>query len=220
MGKGRTMRRRRPLTCDPEPTSGVGAAPGQGDACLTMPGVTLVPMRPQDLEAFVDQEIADYADERVLDGSWSRREALARSRAELTRVIAWEHEAMNADRQRLLTAIDGNGERVGWLWVKLGPAGRWSTSAFLCQITVAGPFRRHGYGRSMLAALEALLAGDGISDLRLNVCESNLAAKSLYAAAGYRLAEQYPTMRLLRKPLAVDLAASLHASNAVRGQAV
>ena len=63
----------------------------------------------------------------------------------------------------------------------------------------------------MLAALEDLLAGKGIAESSLNVCESNLPAKSLYRAAGYELAEQYPTMRLLRKRL--DGAAML--SNAV-----
>jgi ribosomal protein S18 acetylase RimI-like enzyme len=158
-------------------------------------------MTPRDLDAFIDQEVADYADERVRDGIWSPRVARERSRAELARVIGWEHEALTAERQRLLTATDVNGERVGWLWVKLGPPGSWSRSAFLCQMTVAGTFRHHGYGRSMLAALEAMLAKEGITDLRLNVCESNLPAKCLYTAAGYRLTTQFPTMRQLQKPL-------------------
>ena len=69
-------------------------------------------------------------------------------------------------------------------------------------MTVARPFRRYGYGRAMLAALEALLAGEGITDLRLNVYESNLQAKCLYTAAGYETTGQYPTMRQLRKLLA------------------
>ena len=68
-------------------------------------------------------------------------------------------------------------------------------------MTVARPFRHQGYGRSMLAALERKLADQGIGELTLNVWESNLAAKRLYAAAGYGLAQQYPTMRQLRKYL-------------------
>ena len=208
------MRRRRLPIRDMAPTSSPGVTtPGQVAECLTLPGVTLIPMTHQDLEAFVDQEVADYADERVFDGTWSRHDAPERARAALVRVIAWEHEALTAERQRLLTATDVNGERVGWLWVKLGPPGPWSTSAFLCQITVARPFRHHGYGRSMLAALEALLAKAGITDLRLNVGESNLAAKSLYAAVGYRLAEQYPTMRQLRKTLSGDLNSGIQSSD-------
>lgn len=168
------------------------------------PKVTLEPMAPRDLEAFIDEEVADYADERVLDGTWSLRVALERSRAELARVIGWEREAVTAERQRLLSARDSDGECVGWLWVKLRPPGPWSTSAFLCQMTVARAYRHRGYGRSILAALEALLAVEGITELRLNVCESNLPAKCLYSAAGYLLAEQYPTMRQLRKRLSVD----------------
>src|SRR5688572_15911951 len=109
-----------------------------------MPDVTLVSMTAEDLDAFVDEEVADYARERVLDGAWSRRDALQRARADLARVIAWEHEAVTAERQRLLTAVDLlDGERVGWLWAKLGPPGPWAHSAFLCQMTVARQFRHH-----------------------------------------------------------------------------
>src|SRR5688572_3310185 len=166
-----------------------------------MPDVTLVPMTPQDLEAFIDDEIADYADERILEGAWSRRDALDRARTALLTVIAWEHQAVDDERQQLWAALDTAGRRVGWLWVKLGPTGAWSTHAFLSQMTVARMLRHQGYGRSMLAALERKLADQGIGVLTLNVWESNLAAKRLYAAAGYGLAQQYPTMRKLQKYL-------------------
>jgi hypothetical protein len=46
-----------------------------------------------------------------------------------------------------------------------------------------------------------MLAREGITDVSLNVYESNLPAKYLYAAAGYELSAQYPTMRQLRKCL-------------------
>jgi GNAT superfamily N-acetyltransferase len=68
-------------------------------------------------------------------------------------------------------------------------------------MTVSRPFRRHGFGRAMLAALEAMLAGEGITELCLNVCESNLPAKALYAATGYLPTVQHPTMRTLQKHL-------------------
>lgn len=166
-----------------------------------MPDVTLVPMTPQDLEAFIDEEIVDCAREGVLDGTWSRRGALGRARAQLLTVITWEHQATTDEHQRLLTAVTADGRRVGWLWVKLAPAGPWSASAFLCQMTVARALRHQGYGRAMLAALEERLAGDGIDEVHLNVWESNLPAKCLYAAAGYELAAQFPSMRQLRKRL-------------------
>jgi len=161
-------------------------------------------MTPQDLEAFIDEEVVDYAHERVLDGTWSRRGALGRARAELLMVVAWERQATTAEHQRLLTAIAPDGRRVGWLWVKLAPAGPWSATAFLCQMTVARALRRQGYGRAMLAALEESLADDGVDEVHLNVWESNLPAKALYVAAGYVLAIQFPTMCQLRKRLGAE----------------
>jgi ribosomal protein S18 acetylase RimI-like enzyme len=166
-----------------------------------MPDVTLAPMSSQDLGAFVQAQVADYARERVLDGSWARSEAVERAWAGLVRVIAWEEEAIHAERQWLLTAITPPGESVGWLWVKLGPPGPWGRSAFLCQMTIAQAVRQQGYGRAMLAALEAMLAAEGFVELRLNVRQANLPAKRLYAAAGYELVAQHATMRQLRKSL-------------------
>lgn len=166
-----------------------------------MPDLTLTPMTGQDLGAFIQAQVVDYAHERVLDGSWSRSDALERSSDSLVRVIGWEHEAMHAERQRLLTAVTPLGESVGWLWVKLGPPGPWGRSAFLCQMTVAPAVRQQGYGRAMLAALEAKLAAAGFVELRLNVCEVNLPAKRLYAAAGFEFVAQHATMRQLRKRL-------------------
>jgi ribosomal protein S18 acetylase RimI-like enzyme len=166
-----------------------------------MPEVTLVPMTRKDLDAFIEAQVADYARERVLDGSWSGRSALERAWAGLVRVIGWEQEAMHAERQRLLTAITSSGEAVGWLWVKLGPPGSWGQHAFLCQMTVERAVRRQGYGRAMLAALEAMLTAERFAELRLNVCETNLSAKALYDAAGFEAVAQHATMRQLRKTL-------------------
>lgn len=169
-----------------------------------MPEVTLVSMTDADLHAFIAEEIADYADERVCDGTWSRHEAPERARLELLPVIAWEHQAQTDERQRLWTAVNAAGQCVGWVWVKLGPEGAWSTSAFLCQITVMRTFRRQGYGHAILAALETKLADEGIAELRLNVWESNVPAKRLYTEAGYEVLARSETMRQLRKRLTCD----------------
>jgi ribosomal protein S18 acetylase RimI-like enzyme len=158
-------------------------------------------MTHQDLGAFIRAQVVDYAQERMDDGSWSRSDAVERAWAGLARVIAWQQKAMHAERQRLLTAITPWGESVGWLWVKLGPPGSWGRSAFLCQMTVAPAVRQQGYGRAILAALEAKLAAEGVAELRLNVFEANLPAQRLYAAAGFEPVAQHATMRQLRKAL-------------------
>ena len=65
--------------------------------------------------AFIDEEVADYARERVADGSWSRRGALERARAEVVRVIGWEHEALAATCPAIIDYVvpgqeEGNAE--------------------------------------------------------------------------------------------------------------
>jgi ribosomal protein S18 acetylase RimI-like enzyme len=80
--------------------------------------------------------------------------------------------------------VDRDGDTVGWLWVT--PCEQAAPHcAFLKQITVAERSRRRGYGRAMLAALEQLLADEGIDEVRLNVFAANEPAGRLYASAGY-----------------------------------
>lgn len=44
----------------------------------------------------------------------------------------------------------------------------------------------------MLATLEHVLAAAGYAELRLNVWDTNVAGRGLYAGAGYELVEQAP----------------------------
>jgi ribosomal protein S18 acetylase RimI-like enzyme len=74
-------------------------------------------------------------------------------------------------------------------------------AAFLYQILVKLEFRRQGYGTAMLAALEEVLAAAGWGELRLNVWDTNEAARHLYERAGYEVAERFPAKRQLRKQL-------------------
>ncbi|HEV8250034.1 MAG TPA: GNAT family N-acetyltransferase [Gaiellaceae bacterium] len=160
--------------------------------------ITLVPLTDADRDAFVREEIANYAEEQIRDAGWPRSEALARARAELLPVI--ERELAEA-RHWVWSARNAEGATVGWLWVKPGDGPR---SAFLYQITVADSFRRMGYGRAMLAALEERLARDGIDELRLNVNVANVPARRLYATAGYEQLDDDGRVCRLRKRLLVE----------------
>ena len=42
-----------------------------------MPVIMLVPMSTDDLDAFVDEEVVDYAEEHVCEGTWSGRDVLS-----------------------------------------------------------------------------------------------------------------------------------------------
>jgi ribosomal protein S18 acetylase RimI-like enzyme len=156
--------------------------------------VTLVPLA--DRDAFVREEIANYAEEQIRDAAWSRSGALERARAEfLPELEAGLAEADAEEGHDIWSAIDEGGATVGWLWVRRNSP----RSAFLCQITVAESRRRLGYGRGMLAALEERLARNGVDELLLRVNVANGPARRLYAAAGYEQLEDDGRVCRLRK---------------------
>ncbi|MFU8875283.1 GNAT family N-acetyltransferase, partial [Micromonospora sp. SL4-19] len=89
------------------------------------------------------------------------------------------------ERQRLLVAEDTTGQVVGHAWVGLeDPQTRTTDRAWLHDISVEEPYRRSGYGRAILAAVEAVARVAGATRLGLNVFGHNLPAISLYLASG------------------------------------
>lgn len=166
-----------------------------------MSNVQLRPLHHDERAAFVEAEVANYAEQQVRDAGWPRDEALERARAELGPVLERELAEAPTKGERVWTAADVDGRTVGWLWVR--PLAE-RTAAFLYQITVAEPVRSRGYGRAMLAALEALLAAEGIEELRLNVFAPNEPARRLYAATGYEEVSRDGPRRHLRKRLAAS----------------
>jgi len=168
-----------------------------------VPDVVLIPLTEQQRAAFVEESVADHADQQVRDAGWSRDDALDRARAELPGEFEREHVEAVRQGDRFWTAIDPRRGPVGWLWVK--PYGSSSSkTAYLEQITVARASRRRGYGGAMLAALEEALALDGVEELRLTVFLANEPALRLYAAADFESVGQDEHVRRLRKVLRPD----------------
>jgi ribosomal protein S18 acetylase RimI-like enzyme len=161
--------------------------------------VALAPLGEQDHAAFVLEEVANYAEEQIRDAAWPRSEALDRARTTLLPLLERELAEAGDRGHALWSAVRWDGVTVGWLWVR--PGGEGSRSAFLQQITVAKSFRRMGYGRAMLAALEERLARDGIDELLLNVNVGNLPARRLYAVGGYEQIDENRRVCRLRKRL-------------------
>jgi ribosomal protein S18 acetylase RimI-like enzyme len=157
-----------------------------------------VPLAGRDRDAFVREEVANYAEQQVRDAGWSPAEALDQARAELLPALERELDEAAERAHAVWTAIGADGVTVGWLWVR--PSRQRARSAFLYQITVAARFRGRGYGRAMLAALEEWLLRNGIDELLLHVNVGNLPARRLYAAAGYeQLGEDRRVCRLRKR---------------------
>jgi len=166
-----------------------------------MADVVLVPMTDEERDAFIREEVADYAEQLADDETSTPEEAEDRAREELRPLLRQEHASAESKGHRRWTALDPSGTSVGWLWVTPPRPGMPEGSAFLYQITVKKRSRRQGFGRAMLAALEAALAADGVSELRLNTYDTNEPARRLYAGAGYEVVETMEGKRQLRKSL-------------------
>ena len=165
-----------------------------------MPHVALRPFTNDDREAFMREELANYADQQVREAGWPLEEALERARNELGPALEGELAEAAMRGHHLWTAIGRSGRSVGWLW--LTPLdGEAPRAAFLYQITVAERARRKGYGRAMLAAAEELLARRGIEEVRLNVSVANEPARRLYESAGYEQVGQEGRRCQLRKQI-------------------
>jgi mycothiol synthase len=160
--------------------------------------VELVPLNDEQCEAFIVDDLADYAAQLMRDEGLDRAAAAAKAH-EFEPTLRREHADAFRLGHRRFTAVGAN-RVVGWLWVT-PDEGHACRSVFLYQLTVRPGLRRRGYGAAMLSALERLLAGDGIVELRLNVFDGNQPAKMLYRRAGYRVERALDGKRQLYKRL-------------------
>ncbi len=163
------------------------------------PRVTLVPLSPAELRAFMERQIREYAEERVRAGEWSREEALELSRDSTLTFVDGDRPAAG---HRFFKGVDEKGREVGWIWLGPPPADLVAVRAlWLYQITVTESRRGKGFGRAMLRATEDLLAREGVRELHLHVFRWNAAASSLYESEGYEVTESGRTDARMRKRL-------------------
>jgi GNAT superfamily N-acetyltransferase len=102
-------------------------------------------------------------------------------------------DGLDTPGHHLLAAENGSGEVVGTAWIGPDPnqVSGSTTSAWLYDINVFAPFRRRGFGSSILAAAEQLVAGEGKTVLALNVVGDNEAAIALYRHSGYDVSSMF-----------------------------
>lgn len=162
--------------------------------------IALAELTDEEREAFIVEDIADYASQLGRDEACPPKRALERAREELEAQLRQQHATAVEHGHRRFTATDASDAAVGWLWVTpFDPST--PNIAFLYQITVKAAMRGRGFGAAMLTALERVLAHEDIDELRLNVNDGNLPAQRLYARAGYVGVTQLVGKRQLRKRL-------------------
>ncbi len=163
------------------------------------PRVSLVPLSPAELRAFMERQIVEYAEEQVRAGQWTREEALQLSRDTTLTFVDGDRPAKG---HRFFKGVDAGGREVGWIWLGPLPADlRIERAQWLYQITVKESLRGRGFGRAMLRATEEMLAREGVLELHLHVFRWNRAAMALYGSDGFAITEDGVTDARMAKRL-------------------
>jgi ribosomal protein S18 acetylase RimI-like enzyme len=141
-------------------------------------------MSEREYELFLEKTIPNYAAENVKAGYWLEEEALEKSRKEHNGLLP---DGVNSKGQYLFQIKDiETNEKVGIIWFNARtnlprPMG------FIYNIEMDEAFRRKGYGKQAMLAIEEKARELGLKSIALHVFSHNTVAKSLYEKIGYKV---------------------------------
>ncbi len=148
--------------------------------------ITLIPLSEADFQAHLAFVIDDYAQDHVTAGNWPAEGARERSEKEFQQLLP---QGLATPGQYLLAVYDDQLEqKVGLLWFAVDEQHK-LPSAFIYDFLIDEAYRRRGYGRLALLALEAKAREMGIGQIALHVFGHNHAARALYEQAGYEVTD-------------------------------
>jgi ribosomal protein S18 acetylase RimI-like enzyme len=149
--------------------------------------VQLLPMTQPEYDAWLDSAIKDYAQDKVQAGAWEAGEALERSRGEFHKLLPAGLESPDNHLYSIWSDDAPLDTPVGVLWIAIPTWKR--TMAFIYDIIVFEPYRRHGYGRQAMLALEDKVHALGLDSIGLHVFGHNPGALALYQQVGYEITD-------------------------------
>jgi ribosomal protein S18 acetylase RimI-like enzyme len=132
-------------------------------------------------EEYRRQAVPRYAEDNVTAGAWDADVALEKAERTFARLLP---EGIATENHHFSSIVDDDGSCVGMIWFVLQVAEN-AKSAFICDFEIYDRFRRRGYGKRALVALEEKLQREGVSKVSLHVFAHNQAARSLYERLGY-----------------------------------
>ena len=143
------------------------------------PAITLRPMLADEFPSYRDYFVVDYADEIAENYGYTLEKSRIIAREELADDLP---QTVNTPNHVLLCIENENGEMVGYLWYKLMDDGE---TAFGLDFIIFEPFRKKGYGKAAMGALEKQLSHTGVEQLKLRVAFYNKRALRLYENVGF-----------------------------------
>ncbi len=155
--------------------------------------VTLEPMTAAEFDRFLEILIPGYAEANVTSGRWDRATALERSRAQTSQLLPKGRETPGHWFFTIVTRAERT--PIGVLWFALVPPEQ-GGGGFIYDIEIDEAYRRRGYAREALLALEAFAKAQGVDHVGLHVFGYNTGAIDLYRKLGYETASLLMRKRL------------------------
>ncbi len=131
---------------------------------------------------FLNDAIADYAEENVKAGIWTSADALTNARKVFQDLLPVGLQTQD----NLFYSIKerATGENVGVIWIKI-LHDRKPYAAYIYDLVIFPAFRKRGYARQVLLAIEGIATDHGAVSIALHVFAHNEVAQRLYRDAGY-----------------------------------
>ncbi len=158
---------------------------------------TLLPMRVESFDDYVEAAIVAYAQDNIAAGRWPQVGALERSRAAFESLLP---QGLSTPGNFLFEIVGSEGGPVvGFVWIAIEDK-YGAVSAYIYDIEIKPEYRRRGHALRALQALEPVAEAAGATDIGLNVFANNAGAQALYRKLGY-----VPTNFNMRKALGQGL---------------
>lgn len=146
--------------------------------------VVLHPMSETEFAGFLAYFIPDYAAEIAANYHLFQDAALAQAKREIATSLPDGVKTQGQSLKSIVHTDNGSEVQIGYLWYR---ANGEDQSAFIYDFYLLPAFRGKGLGSRAMQSLEALLAGEGIRQIKLRVAAENAHAKKVYEANGYQV---------------------------------
>jgi ribosomal protein S18 acetylase RimI-like enzyme len=142
-------------------------------------------MTASDYEAWVEEAVVFYAEDRAAATGIPPDVSLEKARAQLATLLPQGHLTPGT---HLFVIVDDADTDVGNLW--LGPHPEKAATLFVWEISIREQFRGRGFGRAAMLAAEDVAMRGGAVAIGLNVFGPNTIARGLYESLGYVVTSQ------------------------------
>ena len=160
--------------------------------------IQLIPRSQSEYTAYREQAVPHYARSLSRAGVASEAGALAHAEYQFRELLP---AGVATKDQFLFSIVDQpTSTRVGFLWFGVRDE-QGSVFAALYDLIILEPFRRQGYGRQALHALEQEVRQVGLDQIWLSVFNYNHGARSLYRQTGYQVTGESDTRTFMSKTI-------------------